>query len=82
MKKFDDLLAKANILDEDKILFQKVLSKQDSVLIEKVKIEVENDPEILSVLVDLVKLKIIGDKDLNKRYLTSLLGKKISAVIS
>lgn len=82
MKNFDDLLARADILEEDKELFQKVLNKQEPNLIEKVKIEIENDPEMLSVLVDLVKLKIIGDKDLNKRYLINLLGRKISAMIN
>lgn len=82
MKNFDDLLARADILEEDKELFQKVLNKQEPNLIEKVKIEIENDPEMLSVLVDLVKLKIIGDKDLNKRYLINLLGQKISAMIN
>jgi|GEM_PF-2613283 len=82
MKNFDDLLARADILEEDKELFQKVLNKQEPNLIEKVKIEIENDPEMLSVLVDLVKLKIIGDKDLNKRYLINFLGRKISAMIN
>lgn len=81
-KNFDDLLARADILEEDKELFQKVLNKQEPNLIEKVKIEIENDPEMLSVLVDLVKLKIIGDKDLNKRYLINFLGRKISAMIN
>lgn len=82
MKNFDDLLARADILEEDKELFQRVLNKQEPNLIEKVKIEIENDPEMLSVLVDLVKLKIIGDKDLNKRYLINFLGRKISAMIN
>ncbi len=81
MKNFDEVLAGMDILEDDKDLFLEVLSRQEEAFAEKIKVEVENDPEILSVLIDLVKLKIIGDKSLNKRYLTSVMTQRISAVL-
>ncbi len=81
MKNFDELLTGMDILEDDKKLLLEVLSKQEKSFAEKIKVEVENNPEILSILIDLVKLKIIGDKSLNKKYLTSVMTQRISAVL-
>lgn len=82
MPKFENIVEKSTLIEEDKKMLSKILAEQDQKITKRVKTLVEKDPDMLQVFVDLIKLKILGNKKLNKRYLKTIVNKKLQEIIS
>ena len=82
MPKFETIVKQSKLTEDDKKMLLRITEEQTSKISQSIKITVEKNPEMLPIMVDLIKLKILKNKKLNKRYLKNVISKKLQAILT
>jgi len=82
MPKFETIVKQSKLIEDDKKMLLRITEEQTSKISQSIKITVEKNPEMLPIMVDLIKLKILKNKKLNKRYLKNVISKKLQAILT